>query len=110
MPLNCHDESIRPRIFQRLDYPIGRPCSCNQVSSNCLNCLVVMTIDERINCPGYIRQLASLSQRYAMRRSIARRSLFMLNGPRYLRSDVLDECSASGYIQYLHSETDCEHR
>src|ERR1051325_10061667 len=95
MPLNRHHKSIGAWIFHRFDEAIRWPGCCDKIGAYRFDCLMIMTIDERINRPGYRRQLAILQEAYAVRMTVARYALLMFDCLRYLRSDVLNQSSAS---------------
>ena len=47
VPLNSQGEPIFPRIFKRFHQAVSSPCCRHQISTDRLNCLMMMTIDRR---------------------------------------------------------------
>ena len=110
MPLNCQHETIVARIFDRFNHAIGGPCGRNQIRADGFNCLMMVAVDQGVGDATYLRQLAVLRDLHSVRRPFAWHSLFVLDRPVHLRSDVLDQCSPARNVEDLHAEADRKQR
>src|SRR3954453_181971 len=110
MPLHCHYESFSPSIFETLHQSIGSPGSRDKILSDCFDSLMMMTIDDGLLRASQLRHPAAIQQGHDMGRSIARRSLLVLDGIRHFCRYVLDQGPTAMNVQRLHTKTNCEQR